>query len=125
LRPKNFTQPGFVLEPLLIDCYNGYVVNQILGLLMGSISGLVWEKISTEPYKNISTITQSWILKMGGVSIHFHHWLGYLGVLLLIFFIAYKTNRLAHPSALMIFSFLLFAIGYDVWKLSDWYKFVL
>lgn len=99
-------------------------MSQLLAILMGFISGVTWEYLSTTPYKNIPTITPSWIIHLSGKDMHLHHWLLYLGVLIITFVIAYKTNRLTHPSALMIFSFFIGAMFYNFIKFPDWYIFL-
>lgn len=72
---------------------------QFIAILVGLASGITWEELGTTPYKNIATITPSLI-------------------------IAYKTSRLTHLSALMIFSFLLGAMAYNFCKFPDWYIFL-
>jgi len=97
---------------------------QSLAIFVGLISGIVWEKIGTMPYKNIPTITPSLVINLSGKQLHLHHWLLYLALLLITIIIAIKTNRLLHPSALMIISFLLAAMLYNFIKFPDWYIFL-
>jgi len=97
---------------------------QSLAILVGLISGITWEKLGTTPYKNIATITPSLIVKLSGYNVHLHHWLIYLGLLILIIVIAAKTQRLVHPSVLMIIAFLITVILYDFIKFPDWYIFL-
>ena len=97
---------------------------QLLAIFVGLIGGLTWEKLGTTPYKNIPTITPSWVINFYGKSLHVHHWLLYVGILIVVLTVAYKTNRLSHPSALMIFSFLLCAMLYYFYKFPDWYIFI-
>lgn len=97
---------------------------QLLAILVGLISGLTWEKLGTTPYKNIPTITPSLIIKQGEKSLHLHHWLLYLGILIVVIIISAKTNRVLHPSVLMIIFFLLGAMLYNFYKFPDWYIFI-
>jgi hypothetical protein len=97
---------------------------QLLAILVGLISGITWEKLGLTPYKNIPTITPSLIVNVAGKNLHLHHWLLYLGLLIILLIITYKTNRLTHPSALMIFSFLLGAMVYNLIKFPDWHIFL-
>lgn len=97
---------------------------QLLAIFIGFISGLTWEKLGTMPYKNIPTITPSLIVNFNGKSLHLHHWLLYLGILIIVLIISNKTNRFTHPSALMIFSFLLGAMLYNFYKFPDWHMFI-
>ena|ERR1017187_6976770 len=94
---------------------------QLLAILVGLIGGITWEKLGTTPYKNLPTITPSLIVNISGKNLHVHHWLLYAGLLIVFLIIAHKTNRLFHPTALMIYSFLLGAIIYNFIKFPDWY----
>ncbi len=96
---------------------------QLLAIFIGLISGLTWEKLGTTPYKNIATITPSLIVKLSGYNVHLHHWLVYLVLLIITMAVAVKTQRLTHPSVLMIVSFLLAAMLYDFVRFPDWYIF--
>jgi len=95
-----------------------------MAIFIGLISGITWEKLGTTPYKNIPTITSSLNVNFDGKNLHLHHWLLYLGILIIVLIISSKTNRLFHPSVLMIFSFLLGAILYNFYKFPDWYIFL-
>ncbi len=97
---------------------------QFAGILAGVISGLVWEKLGTTAYKNLPTITPSLVVNVWGKSLHFHHWVVYLALLLCILIIAIKMDRTFHPSILMILSFFTSAMFYDFFKFSDWYIFI-
>lgn len=98
--------------------------HQIIGIITGVTSGIVWEIIGTSPFKNIPTITPSLIIKLNNKNFHLHHWPVYLLILLIIIFWSTKTARIFHPSVLMIISFLSSAITYNIIKFSDWYIFV-
>lgn len=97
---------------------------QLLGILIGIISGVTWEKLGTTPYKDIPTITPSLIINLSGKHLHLHHWLVYLALLIITIIIAIKTHRLLHPSVLMLTMFLLSAMLYDFIKFPDWYIFL-
>jgi hypothetical protein len=94
---------------------------QLWAIIIGFVSGISWEELATAPYKNIPTITPSLFVKIAGKNLHIHHWFLYASLLIVFLAIAYKTNRLAHPTALMIFSFLVGAIIYNFIKFPDWY----
>jgi len=99
-------------------------MNQALGLIAGLCGGIIWEKISTSPFGRIATITPSWTIQISNHVVHIHHWILYLALLIIFGAIAAKTNRLLHPSALMIFSFLIAAMLYNFYKFPDWHVFV-
>ena len=94
---------------------------QITAILIGLISGVTWEELATTPYKNIPTITPSLFVKIYGKTLHVHHWFLYASLLIVFLIVAYRTNRLTHPTALMIFSFILGATIYNFIKFPDWY----
>jgi len=97
---------------------------QLLGILVGAISGVTWEFLGTTPHKNIPTFTPSLIINLFGKTLHLHHYLLYLAVLIILGIYAVKTNRIFHPSVLMIFFFILAAIIYNFLKFRDWYVFL-
>ena len=99
-------------------------MEQLLGIIIGSMSGFVWEKISTSPYQNFSTFIPSLIVKTSGPNIHLHHWLAYLVVLISLSLWSYKTGRLTHPAYLMVAAFLVAAILCNWNEFPDEYKFI-
>jgi hypothetical protein len=99
-------------------------MNQILGIIGGIVGGIIWERIGNSPFGEIKTITPSWFLNFSKYSVHVHHWLGYLLLLLIIILIAYKTDRLFHPTALMIYSFFISAMIYGFLKFPGWRVFI-
>jgi hypothetical protein len=99
-------------------------VKQLLGLFVGAISGVVWEKLSTTAYKNFPSLVPSYITKYGDKTLHIHHWVLYALALIILFTISLKTQRLYHPSILFLIMFLVFAIIYNFLAFPDWYRFV-
>lgn len=96
----------------------------IVGIIIGAISGIVWEWLATSPFRNHSTLFPSVIINNSDKSIHIHHWIYYLLAGAVISIWALKTGKLLHPAILMINSFLIAAIVYNFWKYPDWYKFL-
>ncbi len=97
---------------------------QILGIFIGFCAGLTWEILSTTPFKNSQTLVPSLIVKQSQQTLHIHHWLIYVIVLISLGIVSYKTNRLSHPAVLFLLSFLIAALAYNFWRYPDWYKFI-
>lgn len=97
---------------------------QALAVIIGFVSGIVWEIVGTTPYKNIPTITPSLLVPISGKILHVHHWLLYLVALIVTALIAWRTHRILHPSTLMIAAFLIGAMAYNFTKFPDWYIFL-
>jgi len=95
----------------------------VLGIIVGVISGTVWEFISTTPSQEHRTLVSSIFVNTSNKTFHFHHWLIYLGVIVLVLVWAIRTDKFLHPSVLMILSFLTSAIAFNFIKNPDWYIF--
>jgi hypothetical protein len=93
---------------------------QALGIIMGIISGFVWEKLSTTP----PTLLPSMVLKVNNRGLHFHHWMGYLVILIIILTLAFKADKLSYPATLMLFFFFIGALTYNFYKFPDWHIFI-
>jgi len=96
---------------------------QIVGILVGIISGLTWERLGTTPYKNISSVIPSLIIEKLGKPLHLHHWPFYLLILVIVGVWSMKTERIFHPAILFVIFFLLSAIIYDFIRFPDSFKF--
>jgi hypothetical protein len=97
---------------------------QIIGILVGIIGGVVWEMLSTSPFKNFPTLFPSLLVNNSSKILHIHHWIFYLTVLLVTLGWSLKNQKLLHPAVLMIVAFLSSAILYNFYKFGDWYKFI-
>ena len=97
---------------------------QIVGILVGLISGLTWEKLGTTPYKNIPSIIPSLIIRGQGKSFHLHHWPFYLFMLVIVGIWSFKTGKILHPAILFVITFLLSALFYNFTNSPDSLKFI-
>jgi|SRR3989344_25474 len=98
-------------------------MSEIVGILVGIISGLTWEKLGTTPYKNIPSVIPSLIIEKQGESFHLHHWPFYLLILIIVGVWSIKTERLFHPAILFVIAFLSSAIIYNFLHFPDSFKF--
>lgn len=96
---------------------------QIVGILVGVISGLTWEKLGTTPYKNIPSLIPSLVIEKQGKSLHIHHWPLYLLILVIVGIWSIKTERIFHPAILFAIAFLFSAIIYNFIQFPDSFKF--
>ena len=94
-------------------------MDYILAIGIGSLAGVTWEYLSNKAFKHFSTLAPSYYLN----GIHLHHWLWYLLVLIIVVLVANKTNRISHPSVLMIVSAIVSALIYGFVFLDGWGKF--
>jgi integral membrane sensor domain MASE1 len=99
-------------------------MHQLLGIIVGTFAGIVWEKISTAPYQELNQLVPSLIFNHAGRTFHLHHWPVYFLLLLVIVFVAVKTNRIFHPAVLMLAFFFIYALAYNFYKFPDWHIFV-
>lgn len=97
---------------------------QLLGVLVGTIVGIIWEFLSTTQFKTHETLLPSLIINSSSKTVHFHHWLAYFGLIIVVVFLSIKSQKLLHPAVLMVLSFLISAIVYDFWKYPDWSKLI-
>jgi hypothetical protein len=98
-------------------------MDQLLGIVVGLLGGIVWEKLGTVSWHGFSSLVPSLIIKFGGQTIHLHHWLIYFFMLITVVCLAWKTERLNHPAILFLISFLMGTIFYNFWRFPDWFKF--
>ena len=97
---------------------------QILGIIIGIVSGIVWEFLATSPYKEHHALFPSLFINNSTRVIHIHHWLIYLASILIVIILSAKAHKIFHPAVLMVLSFLLAAIVYNVLRFTDLYKFL-
>lgn len=97
---------------------------QIVGILVGIISGLTWENLGTTPYKNIPSVIPSLIIDKQGKSFHLHHWPFYLLIIVIVGIWSIKTERIFHPAILYVVAFLLSATIYNLLNFPDSLKFI-
>ena len=95
-------------------------MGQLLGIVVGLISGVVWEILVNTPYKNFSTLFSSVYVDR---KVHLHHWVWYVAIFTITILWAYKADRIIHPSVLFIIAFLIGALAYGFWKFPDWVSF--
>lgn len=96
----------------------------VIGIIVGVISGVVWEWLATSPFGGHSALFSSVIVQGSNKSFHIHHWIYYLLAFAVISIWAIKTGRFLHPAILMVLSFFVAAMLYNFWKFHDWYKFM-
>jgi hypothetical protein len=96
---------------------------QILGIFIGLVSGIIWEMLSTSPFKDFPTLIPSLLVNNSSKILHIHHWTIYIAIIFIVLLWSLKTQRLFHPAILMVLSFFVGAIVYNFWKFSDWHKF--
>jgi len=89
------------------------MLSYLLAISVGSISGIVWEYLGTKSFSEYKTLAPSVFVKIGGKSVHLHHWLSYLLAIIVILVISYKYDRLLHPSVIMMVTFFVSAILYN------------
>jgi hypothetical protein len=97
---------------------------QILGVVVGFLSGVTLEILATSPYKDFPALFPSQFINSSSSKIHLHHWILYFLLLLITLIWSYKTDKLFHPAVLFITFFLLGAIILNFLKFPDWFIFI-
>ncbi len=97
----------------------------IIGIIVGVILGIAWERYATTHSWNRgrSTLFPSLILRTSSKSLHLHHWIFYLvgGAILSVW--AIKTGRFLYPAVLVVNAFFIAAMLYNFKKYPNWCKF--
>ena len=96
----------------------------IIGLIVGLISGMVFEKLGSTPWNNFQTLVPSLLIENSGKRFHLHHWIIYLSVFLIIAFVTWKTDRMFHPAVIFVLSFLAGSLIFGFLKFPDWLTFI-
>lgn len=97
---------------------------QLIGIISGSLSGIILEILATTQFKDFPALFPSQFIPASSNKIHLHHWIWYFLALLITIAWSYKTGRLMHPAVLFITFFLLGAIILNFLKFPDWFVFI-
>lgn len=97
---------------------------QVIGVVAGLCAGIIWENLATSKFGHFYTLIPSMFVKEGGTTYHLHHWVLYALTLVVIIFLAYKTDRLTHPAILFLLGGFFGGILVDALSFRDFAIFV-